>query len=73
MAHQLISVGACGTAAGMDWPPSVPSLGSDERYVSHTPNPLSFKILADVDFIRLFTLYLLSMETIKVPRYVKTG
>lgn len=21
MAHQLISVGACGTAAGMDWPP----------------------------------------------------
>lgn len=42
-------------------------------YVSNTPDPLSFNILADVDFIRLFTLYLLSMETIKVPRYVKTG
>lgn len=41
-------------------------------YVAHTPDPLSLKILVNADFIRLFTLYLLSMETLKIPRYVKS-
>ncbi|KYC14112.1 MULTISPECIES: hypothetical protein [unclassified Pseudomonas] len=38
-------------------------------YVSSTPDPLNVKILGDVGFVRLFTLYLLSVVTMQVPRY----
>jgi uncharacterized membrane protein YbhN (UPF0104 family) len=38
-------------------------------YISHTPDPLNVKVLGDVGFVHLFTLYLLSVVTMQVPRY----
>ncbi|MGE8113854.1 hypothetical protein [Pseudomonas sp. NPDC086566] len=38
-------------------------------YISNTPDPLNVKVLGDVGFVRLFTLYLLSVVTMQVPRY----
>ncbi|WP_412461747.1 hypothetical protein ACK2SD_07225 [Pseudomonas sp. SC11] len=38
-------------------------------YVSHTPDPLDIKILGTADFVRFVTLYLLSVVTMRVPRY----
>lgn len=38
-------------------------------YVSDTPDPLNVKILGDVGFVRWFTLYLLSVVTMQMPRY----
>lgn len=38
-------------------------------YISRTPDPLNVKILGDVGFVRFFTLYLLSVVTMQVPRY----
>jgi hypothetical protein len=38
-------------------------------YVSKTPDPLDIKILDAADFVRFVTLYLLSVVTMRVPRY----
>ncbi len=40
-------------------------------YVSHHPEPIALKILGEANFLRLFTLFLLSAETIKLPRYAR--
>ncbi|MDZ5738081.1 hypothetical protein [Pseudomonas asiatica] len=38
-------------------------------YVSHTPDLLDIKTLGAADFVRFVTLYLLSVVTMRVPRY----
>jgi uncharacterized BrkB/YihY/UPF0761 family membrane protein len=37
-------------------------------YLSHVPDPMSFKILGSEGFVRVFFLFLFSVETINVKR-----
>lgn len=37
-------------------------------YVSHVPDPMSFKLLGSEGFVRIFFLFLFSVETINIER-----
>lgn len=41
-------------------------------YAAHNADPLRLELLGQADFLRLITLYLLSVETINVPRYSRS-
>lgn len=41
-------------------------------YAANNANPLRFELLGQADFLWLITLYLLSVETINVPRYSRS-